>query len=221
MPLSVPLEAAYHLISSTVHTLEPLFGNGSAAVAVVAFTIAVRVLLLPLTLWRLRAEHAHTRVLPKVQELRQRHRADPLTLGRELKTLYRTEGGNPLTGCLPGLLQAPFFMLTYRLFASANIAGQTNTLLAHGLFGVPLAARLLSGALLGWHGLVFVGVLALIAAVALVTARRLGRLGQPLLARLMPFTTVAFACFVPLAVALYLLTTTAWTALENSVLRPG
>jgi YidC/Oxa1 family membrane protein insertase len=118
-------------------------------------------------------------------------------------------------------MQAPFFMVLYRLFGSTDVAGQTNALLAHGVFGVPLAARLLSGPLFGWHGLVFAGVLGLIALVALITVRRLGRTDQPLVARLLPFTTVGFACFVPLAVALYLLTTTAWTLLENSVLRSG
>src|SRR6266508_1138519 len=134
-------------------------------------------------------------------------------MSSELAALYRAEGASPLGGCLPALLQAPFFMVMYRLFVSPSVAGHPNALLSHCLFGVPLADRLLAGPLLGPHGLVFVGV------VAWLSAPRLRRLGQPWLVRVLPFGTVAFAAIVPLAAGLYLLTTTGWTALENAVLR--
>jgi YidC/Oxa1 family membrane protein insertase len=42
--------------------------------------------------------------------------------------------------------------------------------------------------------------------------------GLGLLSRILPYTTVAIAAFVPLAAGLYLLTTTAWTAAERALL---
>jgi YidC/Oxa1 family membrane protein insertase len=192
-PLDGAVGAAYHLVTALVRGLEPLFAGGAAPAAIIVFTAGVRLLLLPLTLRQIRSARA--------------------------AALHPTEGASPLGGCLPALLQAPFFMVMYRLFGSSSVAGQPNALLSHGLFGVPLADRLLAGPLLGAHGLVFLGVLGLVAVVAWLSARRLRRLGQPWLARLLPFGTVVAAAIVPLAAGLYLLTTTAWTALENAVLR--
>jgi YidC/Oxa1 family membrane protein insertase len=199
--------------------LNRLLAGGAAAAAIVLFTAGVRLLLLPLTLRQIRGERDRARLLPQVQEVRTRHRDDPARLSTELSALYRAEGVNPLGGCLPALLQAPFFVVMYRLFLSTKVAGHPNYLLSHGLFGAPLAGHWLAGSVLSGHGLVFVGVYALIAAVAWLSARRLRRLGQPRLMRLLPFGAVVFAAIVPLATGLYLLTTTAWTALENVVLR--
>ncbi len=218
-PLDGAVGAAYHLVTALVRGLEPLFAGGAAAAAIIVFTAGVRLLLLPLTLRQIRGARATARVLPQALQIRERHRDDPARMSSELAALYRAEGASPLGGCLPALLQAPFFMVMYRLFVSPSVAGHPNALLSHGLFGVPLADRLLAGPLLGPHGLVFLGVLGLVAVVAWLSAHRLRRLGQPWLVRVLPFGTVAFAAIVPLAAGLYLLTTTGWTALENAVLR--
>lgn len=218
-PLDGAVGAAYHVVAAVVTGLEPLLAGGAAAAAIVLFTAGVRLLLLPLTLRQVRAERARARLLPQAQEIRERHRDDPARLSRDLTALYRAQGANPFGGCLPALLQVPFFVVMYRLFLSTNVAGHPNYLLAHGLFGAPLAGHWSAGALLGGPGLVFLAVYGLIAAIAWLSARRLHRLGQPRLLQLLPFGTVVFAATVPLAAGIYLLTTTAWTALENAVLR--
>ncbi len=107
------------------------------------------------------------------------------------------------------LLQLPFFMMLYRLFNSSTVDGGPNGLLSHSLLGVHLGARFFTdpGALVFW--LVF----AALAAIAWYASRRLrGWL------RVMPFFTVLVAAYVPLAAGVYLITTTAWTAVERTVL---
>jgi YidC/Oxa1 family membrane protein insertase len=99
------------------------------------------------------------------------------------------------------------------VFALSTVDGQANSLMAHELFRVALGAH---GLAAGW---VLVGLLALLAVVATVSARRLLRLGQPKWLAILPYGTVVFATTVPLAVGLYLLTSTAWSALETAVLR--
>ncbi|WP_086573772.1 membrane protein insertase YidC [Streptosporangium minutum] len=203
---------------------------GSTALAIVLFTIGVRLLLLPLSVMQARGERVRARLAPEVQELRRRHGRDPERLRRELTALYAREKASPLAGCLPGFAQMPFFMLMYQVFASSVIAGHANALLTHGLFGVPLGQQF-AGAVAGFGllsgpTLVFAGLFLLLLAVASVTSRRMRRtMGdqvQPEMLRrlmpLLPFGTLLAAAVLPLAAGLYLLVTTAWAAGERATL---
>ncbi len=210
------LEPAYRLLSS----LGDLTG---AAVAIALFTLAVRVLLLPLSLRQARAHRDRLRIAPQIQRLRERHRDNPDRLNRELAALYAKEGTSPLAGCLPGLAQAPFFAVTYQLFISATIAGQPNALLAQSALGVPLgehfAAVVATSGLFSPAALVFAGLFALLAVLAWVTSRRMGEVPIKAL-RLLPFGVILAAGVFPLAAGIYLLVSTAWSTAERIVLYP-
>lgn len=219
-----PVGVAAFVVTALAATLHPVFAGASTAVAVVCFTVAVRLLLLPLSYSQLRAERTRAALQPKIRELRDRHRDDPERLQQELAAMYRAQPGAMFAGCLPALAQLPFFLVMYRLFAF----GDGDGLLRHQLLGVPLGDTwlgVLRGAgLLGAPGLVFLGLFVLLALVAWWTSRRLrtadlsaaGPAGS--LLRVLPFGTVMVAAVVPLAAGLYLLTTTTWTAAERGVL---
>ena len=169
--LAVPIDAAYWLVSALAGVLAPLPGGLAAAAAIVAFTIGVRLLVLPLGYYAFRGERARARLAPKVAALHRRHAHQPERLQHELATLYRQEGGL-FTGCLPALLQVPFFAVVYRLFLSARIAGGPNVLLRQHLLGVPLGSHWLSGTgPLSAQGLVFCGLFLLLALIALLSVR--------------------------------------------------
>ena len=97
----VPVDAAYYVVSSLAAALTPLTGGLAVAVAIVAFTVAVRLLLLPLSYYALRGQVAQSRLAPQLQALRQRHRGDPDRLTREAKALYRDHGTGKFAGYLP------------------------------------------------------------------------------------------------------------------------
>jgi YidC/Oxa1 family membrane protein insertase len=238
------VRAAYHLVSGFAMALAPLAGGLATGAAIVLFTIAVRLVLLPLSYYAIRGQAAQARLAPQVMALRQRHARQPDRLQRELAELYRREGTGMFTGYLPLLLQLPFFSVMYRLFRSGTIGGRANTLLGHGLLGAPLGSHWLSGpGPLSAQGLVYLGLFALLALVTWVAARisrnaaarqaaqapvpgRPGLAGRPaqpgraigVLLRLIPYVTVAIAAVVPLAAGLYLLTTTAWAGAERAVI---
>jgi YidC/Oxa1 family membrane protein insertase len=219
---------AYTLVFSVASALS---GLGGAAAAIAVCTVALRLLLLPLTLRAVRGERHRARLAPQVARLRDRHRSDPARLAAELTRLYRTERVSPVAGLGPALLQVPFFFVLYRLFYASQVAGHANALLGQAVFGVPLGARFLVGAGGGAGALVFGGLfvaLALLAWWAAWWARRVavatgaattGLSGW--LIRLAPFTTVLAAAFVPLAAGLYLVTTRAVTAVETTLLHRG
>ncbi|MEU1603668.1 YidC/Oxa1 family membrane protein insertase [Micromonospora matsumotoense] len=227
-PVHDAAAAAGSVVGWLAELLTPLGGAATAA-AIVLFTIAVRLLISPLTVAQVRAERRRAALAPQLRQLQQRYAGDPATLQSELFALYRRAGASPVAGCLPALLQAPFFLVMYRLFGTGDGAGG---LLDARLAGVPL----------GWHlgdgvspsVLVVFGVLL---AALLVLARFLSRRAQraaasagaptdqpgaALLARvipLLPYGTVLLALVVPLAAVLYLVTTTGWTVAEHVLLR--
>jgi YidC/Oxa1 family membrane protein insertase len=242
--LGVPVGASYYLVSALTHLLTPVAGGLAAVAAIVLFTAAVRLLISPLSLRALRGQAAMARLAPQVQALRTRYRRQPERFSHELAALYKREGTGPFSGILPVLVQWPFLSVMYLLFRSVTVDGAQNKLLSGGLFGVPLGAHWLSGAgLLSGQGALFFGVLALIAALCWLSARLARRTatapvsaaGGPaaaragagpaealaggkaagLLTRVLPYVTVAIAAFAPLAAAVYLLTTVAWTLGER------
>jgi YidC/Oxa1 family membrane protein insertase len=227
--LGVPMGAAYHLVFALTQFLTPVAGGLAAAAAIVLFTAAVRLLISPLSFRALRGQAAMARLAPQVQALRKRYGRQPERFGRELSALYQREGTGPFASVLPLLAQWPFLSVMYLLFRSATVNGAANRLLSDGLFSVPLGAHWLSGSAFSEHGAVFLGVLALLAGLCWLSARLARRsapapapapaadLGQAagLLTRVLPYITVVFAAFTPLATALYLLTTVAWTMGER------
>jgi YidC/Oxa1 family membrane protein insertase len=220
-------------VSRLASTLQPILGGTCIAVALVVLTVVVRACLVPFAVSVLRAERAKLALAPELARLRKRHACDPARLLRELKAAHQRAGISPLAGLLPGLAQAPVLLVVYRLCRVPLIAGAPNAVLAGNLFGTSLAthapavimaAGLLSAPALVTSGLLLaLGVVAWRSSIQQVRRVRESSVGpapgaQLLLARLMPFGTVAVALAVPLAVSLYLLTSTTWSVTERAVL---
>jgi YidC/Oxa1 family membrane protein insertase len=240
--LGAPIDAAYHIVFALTQFLAPVSGGLATAAAIVVFTAAVRLLLSPLSMLAYRGQARMSSLQPKIAELRRKHAHQPDRLQQELTALYRAEGGGMLAGCLPMLLQLPFFSVMYRLFLSKTVAGHPNALLARDFLRTPLGSHWLTGAgLVSIHGLVFLGLFAVLACVTFLAARAArsavvtstavagtvaagtvvasGQTGLGWLGHVLPYTTLIIAAFVPLAAVLYLVTTTSWTTAERAVLR--
>lgn len=212
-PLDAAAGTAYSLLTTLTTALDPVAGGAAAALAVVLLTAFVRLLLVPLSIRQAAAQRKQAALAPRLKELRTKHAADPARLASETAALYRQEDVSPFGGLLVGLLQAPVFMVLWLAFTRSTVDGQPNALLGADLLGVPLGA---AGLHAGWPLLV---LLAAIAVVATVTARRMRRGGAPTWLTALPYLTLVPAATMPLAAGLYLLTTTTWTAAETAILR--
>jgi YidC/Oxa1 family membrane protein insertase len=233
----VPVDAAYHLVLALTNFLSPVLGGLAAVAAIVAFTMAIRLLLTPLSFRALRGQAAMTRLAPQIQELRKRYGRQPERLQRELTALYAGEGTSLLAGFMPLLAQWPVFSVLYLLFRSPTVAGGANSLLSRDLFGVPLGAHWLSGAgagvaAAGLHAAVFPALLAILALICWLSARVArqmtagsavaasgtgGAAGVGLLVKVLPYITVVIAAFAPLAAAVYLVVSVSWSVGERRV----
>jgi YidC/Oxa1 family membrane protein insertase len=243
----IPVDLSYHLVCWIAAILAPLLGGLATAAAIIAFTLAIRLALLPLSYFAVRGsvrgEGTRARLQPKIAELRRRHARNPQRLQEELGALYRAEGSGMFAGFGPLLLQLPFFSVMYRLFLDHSVGGAPNTLLTHSLLAAPLDSHWLAGAgPLSAQGAVFAGLFALLAVVAVLAVRAARRAAPAvplvpaaagaapaastpggravsLMSWVIPFASLVTAAIVPLAAGLYLLTTTAWTLGERTVLR--
>jgi YidC/Oxa1 family membrane protein insertase len=176
----VPVDAAYLVVSGLASLLAPLAGGLATAAAIAGFTVAIRLLLLPLSYRAMRGMAAQARIAPLVQALQQKHAGQPDRLQRELAALYRSEGTSMFAGCLPALAQWPVLSILYLLFRSPRIAGASNALLSHGLFGAPLGSHWLGGAgPVSAQGAVFAGLFLLLAGIGWLSARLARRIGGP------------------------------------------
>jgi len=176
--------AAYHVVSACASILAPLLGGLAAAAAIVLVTVAVRLILMPLSYRAMRGMDAQARVAPQVQALQRKHAGHPDRLQRELTALYQAEGTSMFAGCLPLLVQWPVLSVMTLLFRSPKIGGTANSLLTHDLFGVSLGSHWLGGAgALSAQGAVFAGLFLLLAGVGWLSARMAPRLGTSGLAR--------------------------------------
>lgn len=163
------------LLSALADTLDPLFGASATGVAIIVFTLGVRLALHPLARAAARGERVRRDLAPQVAEIQRKHRNDPERLRRALSEAYADAGASPLAGCGPMVLQIPVFMMMYRLFT-----GHDHDLLTHTLLGAPLGGRwsdaLADGGMFGAHGRVYAGLFAVIAGVAAYTFWRSRRL---------------------------------------------
>ncbi|MFF7455100.1 YidC/Oxa1 family membrane protein insertase [Kitasatospora sp. NPDC008115] len=223
MSVFAVLDPAVGLAHDTVAALAHVVPTASA---IVLFTVCVRLALHPLARAAARGEKSRARLAPRVAELNRKHKGRPEKLRAALAELYREEKASPFAGCLPMLVQIPFFSVMYRLFTTPN------DLLGHTLFGAPLGLHVGSAQGAGQWA-VFAVLYAGLTAVAYVGFRRARRAQaaqaaqaakadgappQPGSAVLpyLSFGTVLFAALVPLAAGVYLLTTTAWSAAERA-----
>ena len=87
---------------------------GNFGLALMAFTLIVKTLFFPLATKQFRSMGKMKLLAPKMQAVRERHKGDPAAMNGEMMTLYRQEGVNPASGCLPMLVQIPVFWCLYK-----------------------------------------------------------------------------------------------------------
>ena len=233
-PIAALFSVTYSGVAAMASLLVPLVGAASAAVAIILLTLLVRTTLIPIGLSQAKAEAVLRRLAPELLVLRRKYGKNPQLLQQKTMALYKAEHVSPLAGILPAIAQAPVLSLVYALFLRASVDGHVNALLTEHLFGVPLGTSFVHLVAAGvvWPGLgVFAALFAIMTGAAWLSRRVALRQALPAedavqpgaglggVLSWLPFITVVFAAFVPLAATLYLATTTSWTLVERAILR--
>lgn len=188
---------------------------GMPALAIVLFTIVVRLALHPFYRAAVRGEKAKAKLAPEIQKLQKKYGKDMMRFSEESQKVYKRNGVSMFAGMLPMLATVPFFMVVYQVVTTPN------PLLEGTLFGISLGTHFTTG--FAWVFFVLFGLLALVAHVTVKWQQsRMTATPAPGfmtgLVKVLPFGTILVAAYLPLAAGLYLLTTTTWTIAERALL---
>lgn len=88
-------------------------------VAIILLTLLLKIVTFPLTYKSVKSMKEMAKIQPQLARLREKHKDDKEALNREMLTLMRTHGYNPMAGCLPILVQMPVFFALYKVLYSS------------------------------------------------------------------------------------------------------
>lgn len=88
--------------------------TGNYGISIILLTILVKIIIYPLSVSAIRSQKQMQSVQPLIEDLKKKYKNDPQMLNQKIAELYKEKGFNPLSGCLPVLIQMP---IIFALFA--------------------------------------------------------------------------------------------------------
>jgi len=89
--------------------------SGNFGIAIILITICIRLAFFPLANYSFRSMAKMKVLQPEMTRLKELHKEDKVKLQQEMMALYKKEKVNPVSGCLPILIQIPFFFAIYKM----------------------------------------------------------------------------------------------------------
>lgn len=102
--------------------------GGSFGFAIIALTLIIRTILIPLTLPAMRSAKKMKELKPHLDKLKNKHGKDKKRLQQEQLNLYKEHGVNPAAGCLPTIVQFVILIALYRVFIDFIQNGGAETI---------------------------------------------------------------------------------------------
>ena len=210
IPIITPLE---HLARNALDWIHTHLGL-SWAWSIVALTVIVRMLLVPLTVKQIHSMQNLQRFAPQMKEIQKKYKSDKQKQNEELMKFYRENQINPAASCLPMLAQIPVFISLYyalRAFAKDPPPGDLSWL--HFIPNITWHAN----AFWGGYVLLVVYVASQMASSLYMSAT--ADKTQRYLFMLMPLVFVFVIAHFPAGLVLYWVTTNLWTVGQGLITR--
>lgn len=102
---------------SLMKFLHEILGNWG--LAIIGLTLIVRLILLPFNIMSFKSSRAMMKIQPLLKTARERYKDDPMRVNRETMAIMKEHKANPLSGCLPMLIQIPIFFALWRAIGSS------------------------------------------------------------------------------------------------------
>jgi YidC/Oxa1 family membrane protein insertase len=198
------------------HVLDWLHGSLglSWAWSIVALTVIVRVILVPLTVRQIHSMQNLQRHAPQMKEIQRKYKGDRQRLNEELMKFYRDNKINPAASCLPLLAQFPVFIALYLVLRHFSKHPPSGSLSWLGI--VPDISK---SATSHWSGFV---LLVIYVASQMASTYYMGTTmdkAQRTILLVMPIAFVFFIAHFPTGLVLYWMTTNLWVVGQGLITR--
>ncbi len=211
----------------------------NSGVAIILLTVAVRLVLFPLTAKQAKSMIAMQRVQPEIKKLQAKYKNDRQKLNEEMMKFYKENQINPLGGCLPLLLQMPVFIALYQTLRDIQKFIPVDSAMYHDICGKTVPSKctpdmhfagmnlttsaskaMSSGLSVGWPYLVLVAFVVVTGFVQQRQTMRNQTQPNPQMAIISKIFPVVFAFItwgLPSGVGLYFATSNLWQIGQQEV----
>jgi YidC/Oxa1 family membrane protein insertase len=213
--LASPLTPLEHLMRHVLDWLHLTVGL-TWAWSIVALTILVRMLLVPLTVKQIHSMQSLQAHAPEMKEIQRKYKHDRQKMNEELMKFYRENRINPAASCLPIVAQFPVFIGLY--FTLKTLSRQA----AHGLIEGPFTwlhiFHITEKATQGWGPLLLVVYAVSQTASTFLMSATMERTQRILMLGL-PLVFISFIAHFPQGLVIYWVTTNLWTVGQGVITR--
>ena len=199
--------------------------------AILLLTIVIKLALLPLSKQSIKSQKALQEIQPKIEEIKKKFADNKEEMARATMTLYKENKVNPLSSCLPLLIQLPFLFAVFRVFRDFGSNGKAlgyiysfvsrpESISSIGLFGLLDLSKpnailaVLAGAAQFWQAKMMTTKRPEIKSPGAKDEDVMAIMNKQMI-YLMPAMTVIIGLSLPGGLSLYWLTTTLLTGLQQ------
>jgi len=206
-----PIENAAEAVLDFFHDNAGL----SWGTSIIALTVTVRAILIPLTYRQIKGMRALQALQPKIKEIQEKYKNDRQRMQQEMMRFYQENKVNPLASCLPLLLQLPIFFALFRLLRGdsfeedVNNSGEAGWLFINSVVEKPHGAETVILMVL------FAGSMALSTVVTMRSSPSTGGNQQYIMIGAFSLVGLFFVPTFPAGLSLYWITTNFWTVLQS------
>ncbi len=229
-----PLVNATSWVLLRFHDLWSLIFNPDSGAAwglsIVGLVVVLRIMLFPLFVKQIKAQRGLQALQPRMKEIQKKYKDDRAKQSEEMMKLYKDTGTNPLSSCLPILVQSPFFLALFHvlnevaqdhtvgLMNSADVVSMRNAT----IFGAPIYESFTKATTADVR-IVAALMIAAMTASTFITQRQLMVKNMPagadnpmaqqqkIMLYVFPVMFAVFGINFPIGVLVYWLTTNLWT----------
>jgi YidC/Oxa1 family membrane protein insertase len=183
--------------------------------AIVATTLVVRIVLVPLTVKQIHSMQSLQKHAPEMKEMQKKYKGDRQKLNEEMMKFYKENHINPAASCLPMVAQFPVFISLYFVLRhfSQHVPAHSNLSWLH--FVPDITAKADSH----WSGFVLLALYAISQLFSSYFMSTTMDKAQRYLLMVLPLVFISFIAHFPTGLVIYWVTTNLWTVGQGIVTR--
>ncbi|HEX8752759.1 MAG TPA: YidC/Oxa1 family membrane protein insertase [Solirubrobacterales bacterium] len=218
LPVANVLQPLIDVVNSVLEFFHDKVGL-SWGLSIIALTILIRAILIPLTYKQLKGMRALQALQPQIKELQEKYKNDKQRMQQEMMRFYKENKVNPLASCIPLVAQLPVFITLFNVLRhdlpndigceAGHCGSEASFLFIHDLTAKATGGELIALLIL------YVGTQLVSGMVMSVTADK----SQRVMMFMLPLIFVPFILSFPAGLILYWITTNFWTIGQSFVIQ--